>query len=243
MMYELPTSLTICGVEYAIRSDYRAALDVLSVFAAVDLDNGQKVLAALNIFYPDFLQMPDEHIPDAVKQMTWFLDCGDDGDNRKRPKLMDWEQDFQYIVAPINRVVGQEVRAMPYFHWWSFVSAYYEIGDCLFANIVRIRSLKAKGKTLDKSDREFYRENRRLVDLKKPTTEEENDTINAWLGKKNARRKIASGEGGYLSAMNVISFPDQKSGVKRISISFQSLGTSYPTMPVIFLPAAIAPSN
>ena len=89
MMYELPTSLTICGVEYAIRSDYRAALDVLSVFAAVDLDNGQKVLAALDIFYPDFLQMPDEHIQDAVKQMTWFLDCCDDGDNRKRPKLID----------------------------------------------------------------------------------------------------------------------------------------------------------
>ena len=154
-MYELPTSLNVCGVEYAIRSDYRAALDVLSVFSAVDLGNGQKVLAALDIFYPDFLQMPDEHIPDAVKQMTWFLDCGDEGDNRKRPKLMDWEQDFQYIVAPINRVVGHEVRAMPYFHWWSFVSAYYEIGDCLFANIVRIRNLKAKGKTLDKSDREF----------------------------------------------------------------------------------------
>nr|DAF68467.1 MAG TPA: hypothetical protein [Caudoviricetes sp.] len=43
--------------------------------------------------------------------------------------------------------------------------------------------------------------------------------------------------------MNVISFPDQKSGVKRISNSFQSFGTSYPTTPVIFLPAAIAPSN
>lgn len=189
MMYDLPTSLSVCGVDYEIRSDYRVALDVLSVFAAVDMTNEQKALAALDIFYPDFLKMPDEHIPEAVKQMTWFLDCGDEGDNRKRPKLMDWEQDFQYIVAPINHVVGHEVRAMPYFHWWSFVSAYYEIGDCLFANIVRIRNLKAKGKTLDKSDREFYRENRRLVDLNKPMTEEENDTINAWLGKKTPDAK------------------------------------------------------
>lgn len=189
MMYDLPTSLNVCGVDYEIRSDYRAALDVLTVFAAVDLTNEQKVLAALDIFYPDFLKMPDEHIPEAVKQMTWFLDCGDEGDNRKRPKLMDWEQDFQYIVAPINRVIGQEVRAMPYFHWWSFVSAYYELGDCLFANIVRIRSLKAKGKTLDKADREFYRENRRIVDLKRTLTEEENNTINAWLGKETPDAK------------------------------------------------------
>ena len=189
MMYDLPTSLSVCGVDYEIRSDYRAALDVMAAFAATDLTNEQKVIAALDIFYPDFLKMPDEHIPEAVKQMTWFLDCGDEGDNQKRPKLMDWEQDFQYIVAPINHVVGHEVRAMPYFHWWSFVSAYYEIGDCLFANIVRIRNLKAKGKTLDKSDREFYRENRRLVDLNKPMTEEENDTINAWLGKKTPDAK------------------------------------------------------
>ena len=72
---------------------------------------------------------------------------------------------------------------MPYFHWWSFISAYYELGDCLFANIVRIRSLKAKGKTLDKADREFYRENRRIIDLKRTLTEEETDTINVWLGK------------------------------------------------------------
>ena len=204
MMYELPTSLNVCGVDYAIRSDYRAALDVLSVFAAVhsiaaSFHNMYKYrtchletfcpIVPLRIFYPDFLKMPDEHILDAVKQMTWFLDCGDEDDNRKRPKLMDWEQDFQYIVAPVNRVVGQEIRAIPYFHWWSFIAAYYEIGDCLFANIVRIRSLKAKGKTLDKSDREFYRENRRLVDLKKPMTEEENDTINAWLGKKTPDAK------------------------------------------------------
>ena len=138
MMYDLPTSLSVCGADYEIRSDYRAALDVLAVFAAADLTNELKVLAALDIFYPDFFKMPDEHIPAAVKHMTWVLDCGDEGDNRKRPKVMDWEQDFQYIVAPINRVVGQEVRAMPYFHWWSFVSAYSAPGARLFAFFARI---------------------------------------------------------------------------------------------------------
>ena len=84
MMYDLPTSLNVCGVDYEIRSDYRAALDVLAVFAAADLTNEQKVLAALDIFYPDFLKMPNEHIPEAVKQMTWFLDCGDEGVNREQ---------------------------------------------------------------------------------------------------------------------------------------------------------------
>ena len=97
---------------------------------------------------------------------------------------MDWSQDFRYIAAPINRVLGKEIREMEYLHWWTFISAYYEIGDCLFAQIVRIRSLKAKGKPLDKTDQEWYRDNRELVDLKTSFTEAEDAVVNAWLGKK-----------------------------------------------------------
>lgn len=180
-MYELPTSVTISGAEYQINSDYRAALDIFSALSDPDLDGEEKALAALDIFYPDFLSIPAEHLREAADEMLWFLNCGDEGDNRKRPKLMDWEQDFQYIVAPINRVVGHEIRSVPYLHWWSFISAYYEIGDCFFAHIVRIRSLKAKGKQLDKTDREFYRENKRLVDIKVKYTETEDALLNEWI--------------------------------------------------------------
>lgn len=58
---------------------------------------------------------------------------------RKSPKLVDWGQDFKLIVAPVNRILGLEARAEKYLHWWSFISAYYEIGECLFAQVIRIR--------------------------------------------------------------------------------------------------------
>ena len=56
MMYELPTSLNVCGVEYAIRSDYRAALDVLSAFSAVDLHKARTFHFKYDLshFYPLF---------------------------------------------------------------------------------------------------------------------------------------------------------------------------------------------
>lgn len=181
MKYSLTTSAEIGGKEYDIRSDYRAILDVLEVFNDVELDNEQKVLTALAIFYPEFLEIPNEFLNEAVKQMMAFINCGDDGDNRKRPKLMDWEQDFQYIVAPINRVIGKEIRSLEYLHWWTFISAYYEIGDCLFAQIVRVRSLKAKGKRLDKQDQEFYKENKRLVDIKSKYSETEEKLLQQWI--------------------------------------------------------------
>lgn len=180
-MYDLPTSVCVNGEEYQVRSDYRVALDIFEVLSDQGLTGEQKALAALDIFYPDFLNIPANDMQEAANKMLWFLNCGDEGDNRKRPKLMDWEQDFQYIVAPINRVVGQDVRGIQYLHWWSFISAYYEIGDCFFAHIVRVRSLKAKGKQLDKTDREFYRENKRLVDIKTKYTDAEDALLSEWV--------------------------------------------------------------
>ena len=184
MEYTLPKTVFVGGREYSIRSDYRAILDICEALTDLELSNEEKADVMLYIFYPEFADMPTKDWQEAAKQCIWFINCGDEGDNRRRPKLMDWEQDFQYIAAPINRVVGQEIRAMPYLHWWTFISAYYEIGDCFFAQIVRIRSLRAKGKRLDKTDQEWYRDNRELVDLKTSFTEAEDAVVNAWLGKK-----------------------------------------------------------
>lgn len=183
MTYELPTSLAVSGAEYEVRSDYRAVLDICAALSDSELDEQDKALAALQIFYPAFEDMPPAHYAEALRQCFWFIGCGEEARQRPAPKLMDWEQDFKYLVAPVNRVVGQEIRTMPYLHWWTFVAAYYEIGDCLFAQVVRIRRLLAKGKPLDKQDREWYRENRELVDLKTKYTEQEENILKAWGGR------------------------------------------------------------
>ena len=184
MIYDLPTSLEVCGTEYAIRSDYRAVLDICTALSDPDLSAQDKTLVALGIFYEDFETMPMDHYETALRRCFWFIDGGADEDPAayKRPKLMDWEQDFQFIAAPVNRVIGTEIRSVEYLHWWSFLSAYYEIGDCVFAQIVRIRNLKAKGKPLDKADREWYQQNRKLVDLKTTYTEQENELLKQWGG-------------------------------------------------------------
>ena len=181
MMYELPKSLEVCGVEYEIRSDFRAVLDCCTALSDPDLTEQEKAYVCLDILYPSFAEMPPSHYQEALERCFWFINCGGEEKNtRKAPKLMDWEQDFQYIVAPINRVIGSEIRSMDYLHWWSFISAYYEIGDCTFAQIVRIRDLKAKGKKLDKADAQWYKENRHLVDLKQTLSETEKAILKEW---------------------------------------------------------------
>ena len=180
----LPTTVEIGGTEYAILSDYRAILDICAALSDPELSDQDKALVALDIFYPEFVDMPQDHYDDAIKRCFWFINCGEEPDSQPAPKLVDWELDFPRIVAPINRVTGSEIRSVEYMHWWTFMSAYMEIGDCLFAQIVRIRERKAKGKPLDKSDAEFYRKNRKIVDMKAQYTEQENAVLDAWMGRK-----------------------------------------------------------
>lgn len=180
MIYDLPKSLEVCGTTYAIRSDFRAVLDICTALSDSLLSNEDKAIALLTILYPDYYNMPPEHHQEAIEQGLWFVGCGEENQNRKAPVLMNWEQDFKYIVAPINHVVGKEIRAVDEMHWWTFISAYYEIGDCYFAQIVRIRDKKARGKKLDKEDREFYKKNREAIDLKVTLSDAENEILKQW---------------------------------------------------------------
>ena len=69
------------------------------------------------------------------------------------------------------------------FLWWTFLGAYMEIGDCYFAQVVSIRSKKAKSKKLDKSDQEFYRKHRDDIDLKRQMNKEEEELVRRWMGR------------------------------------------------------------
>ena len=176
----LPPSVEVGGADCEIRSDYRAILDICAALDDPELGQRGKAAVALDIFYPSIEDIPPEHYQEALDRCFWFIQGGDEETPRKAPKLMDWKQDFKLIVAPINRVTGREIRSLDYLHWWTFLAAYYEIGDCLFAQVVRVREQKSRGKALDKADAEFYRRNRDIVDLKTAYTQSDNEAFGAW---------------------------------------------------------------
>ncbi len=178
----LPTTAEIGGRAHPIRSDYRAALDVLSVLGDPDLDDRERGTLAFTVFYPDYPEMGPQDVEEASAFMKWFLEGGDTRQRPPRAKLADWEQDFPIIVGAVNRVVGYEVRSAEYMHWWTFLAAYCEVGDCLFAQVVSIRKKMADGRKLEKHERRFYEEHRGLVDLRARKTREEEELLNEWIG-------------------------------------------------------------
>lgn len=184
--YRLPESVEIAGVSYSIRTDYRAVLDICAALSDEELTDAEKAQVCLEIFYEEPDSIPAEDLQEALKMCFWFINGGSEESPKSSKKLVDWEQDFHLIVAPINRVTGRDIRGVDYLHWWSFLSAYYEIGDCTFAQVVSIRQKLQKGKKLEKHEKEWYRQNRHLVDFKRKLTESEEKMLEACGLKKPA---------------------------------------------------------
>ena len=186
MNYTLPRTVSVGGEEYAIRTDFRVILTILELLGDPDLDDQLKAQWMLELFYP---QPPKTNIREAITACYDFIDM-ESGSKKKSPRVMDWEQDFRFIVAPVNRVLGYECREVLYdydtntggVHWWTFMGAYMEIGgDCMFSQIVSIRDKQASGKKLEKYEKDFLARNRDIITLRQKLSEAENDLAAEWM--------------------------------------------------------------
>lgn len=174
-VWRLPTSLRIGEQDFEIRTDYRDILKILSYFVDPDYEDDERWAICLRILFKDWRNLPTERIDEIVATVLEFIDMGkqEDRNGRKSPTLMDWEQDAKLIISSVNKVVGHDIRADSYMHWWTFLSAYMEIGEGAFSSVVSIRRKKAKGEKLEKWEQQYYRENRAVIDLKKRYSKEE----------------------------------------------------------------------
>ncbi len=185
MTYGLPKSVTVNGNVYDIRSDFRDILELMRAINDPDITDQERAWVIVQIFYPDAEKIPTDDIEEAIHQCFIFLNGGrEESPNSKDcPILVDWEKDFPLMIAPINRVLGHESRAEKYLHWWTFLSAYMEIGgDCTFAQVVHIREAQRRGRKLDDSDAEWYRQNKDLVDIAPRYTDADLEELQKWGG-------------------------------------------------------------
>lgn len=180
-LWNLPTSAVIGGVEHPINADYR---DILEIFRYMDDPDRPEYIRwriALALFYEG--EIPVEHRQEAMEYLSEFISCGEQ-DSNPGPKLLDWEQDCQIIVADVNKVAGKEIRALPFLHWWTFMAYFNAIGEGQLSTLVSIRDKIKRGKKLEKWEREYYQKNKKRVDLKKRYSAKELaeiEELNKWL--------------------------------------------------------------
>lgn len=182
-MWDLPKSVEIDGNKCPIRNDcdYRVVLDVIKALKDESLTPQKRIICALSIFYDSLTGIKDFQA--AYEEMMKIVNLGELEDQQNESQIdpiMDWEHDFKQLAPPISRTLGYSVRDdTKYTHWYDFVGAYMEIGECLFANIVSIRNKIKKGKKLEKWEEDFYRENRKMIDLPLNLTSEEEEFLSS----------------------------------------------------------------
>lgn len=167
-MFELPVQLEVDGKLYPIRNkgDFRMVLDCFAALNEVELDNVDRILSSLIIFYEGVNSVSDLHnffgedLSEAAEKMFDFFNCGENNIGAKQNyKLIDWEKDSNLISSAINNVARTEIRSLEYLHWWTFMGYYLAIGDCPWSYIVSIREKIKKGKKLEKDERKFKIDN------------------------------------------------------------------------------------
>lgn len=174
MSWQLPASLNIGGADFTIRTDYRVILDILKALNDPDLPDYARQQVMIEILYERYQDIPTDHLEEAARKAAEFIDCGNTSDHKPKPRMMDWEQDSDLIVPAVNKIAAVgDIRSVPYMHWWTFMGYFMEIGDSLFSSVLNIRIKKAKGKKLEKWEKDFYRENKRLIDFRTTKLSEE----------------------------------------------------------------------
>lgn len=182
MIGSLPESLDVNGKEYAIRTDFRVVLLIFQALNDPELSEQEKASVILGSLYKN--EFPED-LQEAINKAAWFMDGGQTFKGSEK-RVMDWEQDEQMIFSAVNKVAGYETRAKEYIHWWTFLGFFNEIGEGLFSTVVNIRKKRNKGKKLDKTEEEFYKHNREVVNLKRRLSKEEQrelDEVNRLLGR------------------------------------------------------------
>ena len=168
--WNLPTSACVGGREYPINADYRDILEIFSYLDDPDRPEYIRWQIAVALFYEG--NVPREHFAEAVEYLSFFVACGEK-EGKPGPKLLDWTQDAQTIVADVNKAAGMEIRAVEFLHWWTFMAYFNAIGEGQLSTLVSIRDKLRRGKKLEKWEQEYYRKNKDRVDLKKRYSAEE----------------------------------------------------------------------
>lgn len=165
----LPQTVTVSGQEYPINYGYRACM-LIEINMFSDIEDEQKILNALNIFY--FNNIPP-NLDAAMEQLLWFYRCGVTEKkgkvtgNKLRPqgkRAYCFEMDAGRIYAAFRTQYGINLNQTKSndLHWWEFMAMFESLSEDLFISrlmFYRTADLKGMGKnqkTFIKKMRELY---------------------------------------------------------------------------------------
>ena len=183
---ELPDKLKVGNQYHEIDTDYRNVLQIVIAMNDEKLTDRDKAYICLRRLYKDISRIQRDDYQEAYEKASEFISCGMSGD-RGAPNIVSWEKDQPLIFPEINKVAGCEVRALPYMHWWTFLGYFQAVDrEGLWGSVLTIRQKRAKGKKLEKYEKEFMSANKSLISMKKQDKNKNRDPLKALFDELSA---------------------------------------------------------
>lgn len=168
-----PEVVIIDGAEIPINADFRASIRFETEMERYDLNDEQKLLKALEIYYP---AVP-KNLPAAIERMLWFYRAGKDPSegtgSRKGGPIYSYTFDDEYIYAAFLEQYRVDLQAVPFLHWWKFRAMFFGLkSDTWISKIMGYREMEITSK-MSKEEKSFYREMKKRFAIPLPKSERE----------------------------------------------------------------------
>ena len=183
--YTIPVSVDVRDTTFNIRNkgDYRVILDCFAVLDDSELEQDERLLGCLIIFYDNFIdelnagRITSDDLELLVSEMYKFFNCGNSESSSPKHdyKLVDWDGDSQLICSAINKIANTEIRAVPYLHWWTFMGYYIAVGEGVLSTVIGIRDKIINSKKMAKWENQFVADNPQYFKWNMKTAEQISD--------------------------------------------------------------------
>lgn len=191
----LPKSVNINSVEYDIESNFRTSILFSLLMSDEEINNKNKIIQSLELYYPILsinskkLEQKQKKLlknyEEAFEKIIWFYRCGEEikgstkNNNKSNNdlKLFNFEQDSNHIFSSFYTQYNLDLQDIEYLHWWKFMSLFNSLkDDTKLGEIMKYRAVDLSN-IIDKEQRKFYKEMKKLYSLEVELNEEEQQEL------------------------------------------------------------------
>lgn len=182
----LPSSVTIGGADFKIRSDFRTSILFEQLMFDSTIEDKEKIALALELYYPDEIErINNANIDEAIEKMLWFFAGGKEkeGNTKKTSsnikRVYDYEYDDDYIFAAFMTQYNIDLNSIKYLHWWKFKAMFNALKeDNEIVKIMGYRNIDLS-KIKDKEERRRYAKLKEIYKLPVQVNKDEKERLEA----------------------------------------------------------------
>ncbi|MDU5099726.1 MAG: bacteriophage Gp15 family protein [Peptoniphilus grossensis] len=180
-----PKEIYVDSLKYNINYDFRYGLLFEELMNDKSISDSEKFYLAIKLYLDNQYV---ENYEEAITQIFNFYLCGEKPNQKKGSKkrqnpVFSYEEDAGLIFAAFKEVYNIDL-VEDKIHWWKFRALFDALPEsCQFRKVVGYRAIEIKNE-MSNSEKNFYKEMKRIYALedKRTLEEKEADFANALFG-------------------------------------------------------------